>query len=110
MKTERQRAGVETSVALAVSDPESATANAALQLKGEEKMKRPSKKQVEQSVENWNAMYPVGTSVNLTNDMGETEETKTRSEAWVLGGHTAVVLVEGRSGGYLLDRIKPILQ
>lgn len=64
-------------------------------------------------VEVWNARYPVGTPVDVTQDDGSVVVSKTRSEAWVLGhsstsrGHTAVVMYEGRSGGYLLSRVKP---
>jgi hypothetical protein len=60
------------------------------------------------SVEHWNQQNPPGTPVVLVDDFGERHETKTRSPAWVLGGHTPVVMVEGRSGGYLLDRITPV--
>lgn len=61
-----------------------------------------------QKVIDWNQQHPPGTSVELTNDEGQIEETKTRSEAWLLGSGTPVVMVEGRTGGYLLDRIKPV--
>jgi len=65
-------------------------------------------------VAKWNESYPIGTPVSVTKDRGETKETKTRSEAWMLGqssrsqGHTAVVMVEGISGCYSLERVKPI--
>lgn len=55
----------------------------------------------------------VGTPVVLREDNGELTFTKTRSEPWRLGethGHRAgpwVVLVEGKSGGYSLERITP---
>jgi hypothetical protein len=54
----------------------------------------------------WNAAHPAGTAVILTDDFGQEHPTRTRSEAWVVSGDTAVVAVEGRSGGYLLDRIR----
>jgi len=56
-------------------------------------------------VDSWNSNNEVGVTVELTEDNGERTITKTRSEAWLLGGHTAVVMVEGRAGGYLLERI-----
>ena len=55
----------------------------------------------------WNARHPSGTEVNVKLDNGDIWPTKTRSEAWVLGDHTAVVMLEGRSGGYLLERVQP---
>jgi hypothetical protein len=61
----------------------------------------------EQQANKWNDQNKVGIDVLLTDDFGDIHETQTRSEAWTLGGHTAVVMVEGRSGGYLLERIKP---
>lgn len=56
----------------------------------------------------WNEKYPPGTPVDLTDDHGKVHRTKTRSEAWCLGHGAAVVSVEGRSGGYDLERIKPV--
>jgi hypothetical protein len=61
-----------------------------------------------QEVANFNARCVVGQRVELLNDHGKVEHTKTTSEAWLLGGHTPVVKVEGRSGCYLLNRITPI--
>lgn len=64
-------------------------------------------------VEEWNTEHPVGTPVTVTKDNGTETRTKTRSAAWMLGaddsspGHTAVVLLEGISGAYLLSRCKP---
>lgn len=51
--------------------------------------------------------HNVGTPVLVTLDDGKLWQTKTRSEAWVLGDHTAVVMLEGKSGGYLLERVRP---
>lgn len=59
------------------------------------------------AAETWNCLVPVGSAVELENDLGELEKTKTRSEAWVLCNQP-VVLVEGRSGGYLLYRLRPM--
>lgn len=58
-------------------------------------------------VENWNAKYPVGTEVRVMRDRGGPVVTKTCSEAWMLSGHTAVVMLDGISGCYCLDRCKP---
>jgi hypothetical protein len=58
--------------------------------------------------EAWNERYPPGTAVDLTDDLGVVHRTRTRSEAWCLGHGEPVVAVEGRSGSYLLERIKPV--
>ncbi len=57
----------------------------------------------------WNEKYPVGTPVVYEEVIGLTEplHTKTRSEAWPLGGHTAVAMIEGRSGGCSIKHMKP---
>lgn len=59
-------------------------------------------------VAQWNARYPVGTAVTVERDNGACERTATRSEAWMLSGHTAVVMVDGIAGCYLLSRITPV--
>ncbi|MGW2223890.1 hypothetical protein [Streptomyces formicae] len=55
----------------------------------------------------FNAGHPVGTPVTAypgaRNEQGL--DTTTRSEAWVLGGHTAVVMVDGYAGGIALTHI-----
>jgi hypothetical protein len=62
-------------------------------------------------VEKWKDV-PEGTPVTITEDDGTETKTKTRSIPWMLGassrdpGHTAVILVEGRTGGYGLWRIR----
>ena len=61
-------------------------------------------------VDNWNSSNPSGTPVEMRKDTGELVKTVTRSEAWLLGGHTAVVMVDGVSGGYLLNRMRVIKQ
>ena len=55
----------------------------------------------------WNAMHPVGTEVDRTDDLGNVHRTRTRSIAWVICGH-ASVMVEGITGGYLLSRMAPV--
>jgi len=62
----------------------------------------------ESIVDYWNFHYPPETKVQLTNDDGAIEETQTRSVAWLLGDGTPVVKVDGRAGGYLLERIRPV--
>jgi hypothetical protein len=62
----------------------------------------------EAQVEAWNALNLQGTRVSVQKDDGKLYESRTRSEAWLLSGHTAVVLVEGITGAYLLSRCKPM--
>lgn len=69
-------------------------------------MKRGIKRNPEAEAKAWNSLHPVGTEVHVTKDDGTVVQTKTRSEAWALMGHTAVVQLEGLSGCYLLDRVK----
>lgn len=61
-------------------------------------------------VAHWNAVYPVGMPVDLREDSGAITRTATRSPAWVMGGHSAMVMVEGRSGGYDLTRLAPVIE
>ena len=69
-------------------------------------------------VEAWKGT-PEGTPVILTKDDGTDFHTKTRSIPWMLGadnrppsdwthcpGHTAVILVEGLTGGWSLQRLR----
>ena len=69
-------------------------------------MRRPSLQTLNLLVENFNLKYPVGTEVVVKRDSGEKLRTKTRSAAWMLSGHTPVIMVEGISGAYALDRVR----
>ncbi len=60
------------------------------------------------TAEQFNNRIPSGSMVILTDDFGQEHVTKTRSEAWELGHGAAVVMVEGRSGGYDCNRIKKV--
>ena len=55
------------------------------------------------AIDAWNAENPPGTHVVVTKDDGTNFNTKTRSWAELLGGHTPVVWVVGRSGCVGLD-------
>ena len=71
-------------------------------------MNRPNPKAQQKLVDEWNYKHPVGTAVTrckLVNPLREPEETKTRSEAWQMGGHTAMVMVEGVSGGVMVESV-----
>lgn len=71
-------------------------------------MKRPNAQLLALQVENWNLKHAVGTPVTLRKDNDEVMLTKTRSEAQVLSGHSAVIWVEGVAGCYLLDRVEAV--
>jgi hypothetical protein len=55
----------------------------------------------------WNAQHRPGIRVIVQGDDGKPFKTTTRSEAWLVGGHTAVINLTGISGGFRLDRVKP---
>lgn len=62
------------------------------------------------AVERWNACVPVGTLVRVTRDDGRHLARMTRSEAWLVGDDTPVILLDGIRGAYLLDRCTPLLR
>jgi hypothetical protein len=59
-------------------------------------------------VKNWNELHTVGIEVIVTKDNKTTFHTKTRSSAWLLGGHTPVIQIKGVAGCYALDRVKEV--
>jgi len=71
-------------------------------------MKKESVEKLQDQVDTFNGFYEEGTPVLYTDDFGNKIETKTRSKAWVLGGHTPVIQIEGRAGCFLLNRIQAI--
>lgn len=54
----------------------------------------------------WNQNHKVGNRVRVTLDNGEYWFTRTRSRAWLLGHGQAVVMLEGKAGGYDLSRVE----
>lgn len=69
---------------------------------------QPSRRELLHTVDSFNSKNPVGTPVIYTSVKGDpttAKTTKTRSEAWVLSGHSAVVMVEGVSGCVLVSHI-----
>lgn len=65
--------------------------------------------------ERWNTRYPIGTPVTAYPGTRPTDDpnaerliTRTRSEAKVLEGHTAVVWVDGHSSCIALTHVDPI--
>lgn len=59
----------------------------------------------------FNAKHPVGTMVRYWRGFKEGEPSgagKTRSEAWAMPSETAVVLIEGTSGGIALSHVEVV--
>lgn len=69
----------------------------------------PSARKLAVAIAEFNASVEIGAAVDVTLDDGSVLRTRTRSEAQILGGHTAVIWVDGIGGAYLLDRVKPAL-
>lgn len=60
------------------------------------------------AVDDWNRAHQVGIEVEYRLDDGAVKQTRTRSEAWVLSGHTAVIMLDGVAGCYALHRVTAI--
>jgi hypothetical protein len=72
-------------------------------------MKRPNIAKLQAECDRFNSVNAVGAPVRVMLDGAkEPMETRTRSKAEVLSGHSAVVWLEGVRGCYLLDRVTPI--
>lgn len=73
--------------------------------------KRPTQKQLNAQVAEWNATHPIGTMVSFENirGAGETHRGKSKTEASVLNGSSAVIWIEGKSGCVMLSHCKAIL-
>jgi hypothetical protein len=56
----------------------------------------------------WNELHKPGIGVLVKLDDGRLWHTKTRSEAWKLGDGQPMVMLDGKSGGYDLSRVKPM--
>jgi hypothetical protein len=59
-------------------------------------------------VNEWNNQYPVGMKVTVRLDDGSAKDTATTSTAQVLGGHSAVIWLEGISGCYAINRVTAV--
>ena len=73
-------------------------------------MKPRTASQLKHQIDDWNSQYPVGTAVRFHPVIGGPayRERKTRTEAYVLSGHTACIFLEGESGCVALDACEPI--
>lgn len=67
--------------------------------------KRPTAAQLQKQCDNWNAKHPVGKAIVYESIRGEGESHRgeSTSEAEVLGGHSAVIWISGKSGCVDLD-------
>jgi hypothetical protein len=65
---------------------------------------------LEKMVADFNKRHSVGSVVQYHRIIGEGvgDPTKTRSEAWILSGHSAVVMVEGVSGCMPIDAVSNV--
>lgn len=65
--------------------------------------------QLERQCADWNAAHKPGTPVQYREVLGAGKPVQftTRSEAQVLGGHTAVVWLAGKTGCVVLDHCDP---
>ena len=68
-------------------------------------MKRPNTAKLQKQCDEFNAKHPIGTAVTLRTDSKGDIATKTRSEAQVLSGHSAVIWLECGAGCWQLDRV-----
>jgi hypothetical protein len=66
-----------------------------------------AKEAIKSSVVAASKLQTVGMAVTVTKDDGATVNTRTRSLPWPLGHGHYVVLLEGASGGYDCNRVKP---
>jgi hypothetical protein len=71
-------------------------------------MKRPNIKALTAKVDAWNASNKIGVDVAYRRDNGKATLTKTRTEAQVLSGHTAVIWLDDVSGCVDLSRVNAI--
>lgn len=71
-------------------------------------MRRPNPKDIQNQCDAWNATNEIGAAVKVKLDSGEIRDTVTTTKAEILGGHSAVIWLEGVRGCYLLDRVRAV--
>lgn len=72
-------------------------------------MHRPNLKKMQADCDAFNKENAVGARVMVRLDnRADLFETVTRSKAQILSGHSVVIWLEGVTGCYLLDRVKPV--
>jgi len=60
----------------------------------------------------WNRLHPIGTPVKCYRSYGDEKtafHSVTRSASWVMGGHSAMVMVDGHDGAYALTHVVPLV-
>ena len=69
-----------------------------------------SSKKEKMAVDRWNSSYSVGQSVKYwpITRRHEAKVGKTKSAASLMGGHTAVVFIEGHSGCVALSHVQAV--
>lgn len=74
------------------------------------RQKQPSVEQLEERCRQWNVTHPIGAVVEYHSTIGAYRHivTRTRGEAYVLSGHTAVCFIEGIPGCVALDALVPV--
>lgn len=74
--------------------------------------KRPTAAQLQKKCDKWNAANEVGATVSFEEIVGdgETFRGKSASEAQVLGGHSAVIWLEGKRGCVDLDHCTAVAE
>ncbi|CAN7777686.1 hypothetical protein LJR290_007905 [Variovorax sp. LjRoot290] len=72
--------------------------------------KQPSQKKLQIEVDSFNAKVPLGGAVDYFSYEGAPlERFKTRTEAQILSGHTAVVWLEGKAGCVCVSHCLPVV-
>jgi hypothetical protein len=51
-----------------------------------------------------------GAVIDYTDDIGQVHRTRTRSQPWQLGHGAWVVAIDGKAGGYDVDRVKVVAE
>lgn len=72
--------------------------------------KPPTPKSQQKLIDKWNREHAIGATVTrykLVDPLRDPQETVTTSSAWLMGGHTAMIMVKGVSGGVSLDSVVP---
>ena len=60
------------------------------------------------AIEEFNKSSKIGMTVTVKDDNGVLSKTITASDAFLLGGHTACIMLENKRGAYNLTRVKKV--
>lgn len=64
--------------------------------------------EIDEVIEAFNDLYPVGTELIVVDDLGNKKVRKLKSKAWVVGKDSIIAMFEGISGGYSIKRIQHV--